>query len=728
MVPDEGNHAVLCRPARLARLRSLLTALVTFLVALVAVAAPVLADDPFRLENELVDRVGALSGREAEVRSAQDALAGDGLQLWVVYVASFSGRDAAAWTDETAGDSDLGVRDVLLAVATEDRAYYLSVDASAPVTDAQVDAITADVERYLREGDWAGAAVAAASGLSAAVGGNVPTAGPIVTPGPGQPQPGEGGAGGFAVVALLLLVATVAVVAIGVWLFRRGAGGGAGEARRPGPAPAPGTLEAEIAALEPKELESRANTELVETDDAIRDSEQELGFAEAQFTAEEVAPFRAALAKAKEELTAAFAIRQRLDDGEKEAPTERRAMLEELVVRCERAQRALDAEKDRFDKLRDIERQAPELLAAMPARLADLERSLEAARADEVALGAYAESNGAPVRGHVVEAEKRLAVARQAITEGSAAAAKGDAVVAGRGARLAENALGQAAGLLEAVANLRRTLDGTHARVAAELDQAEPELARAEGAIAGGAPGGESLAARLEEAKTLVASARAHLAGPAPDVVAALADATKANAIGDELLAGLRSAEEAARRTTTALEGVIRDAQAAITQAADLVATRRSAIGGQARTRLAEAGRRLDAAISLGPSDPAAALTEAQAAIRLANEAYREASRDLGGSGMGGGMGGPPTPGGGGGSDLAGAILGGILGGMLGGGMGRGGGLGGTSWGSPFPGGMPGGILGGGRRGGGSNWGGGGRRGGGSNWGGGGRRGGGGRF
>jgi hypothetical protein len=405
-------------------------------------------------------------------------------------------------------------------------------------------------------------------------------------------------------------------------------------------------------------------------------------------------------------------------------------MLEELVIRCERSQRALDAEGDRFEQLREVERRAPELLAAMPARLAELEQELEAARIDDAALAAYAESNRAPVAGHVVEAEKRLAVARQAIAEGSAAVEKGDTILAGRGARLAEGSLGQAKDLIAAVRNLRHSLDESRARVAAELDQAEPELARAEGSMAGGAAGGASLAARLAEAKQLVASARERLAQPQPDVVGALADATRANEIGDELLAGLRTAQETAARSAAALEGAVRDAQLAISRASDLVATRRSGIGGQARTRLVEAERRLDAAVSLGPTDPAAALVEAQAAARLANESYREASRDIGGSGMGGGIGGPTV--GGGGSDLAGAIIGGILGGIISGG-GRGGGLGGTGWGSPFPGNIPGNILGGGGGGGG---GGGSRRGGGGGWGGsrggggGGnsRRGGGGRF
>ena len=610
-------------------------ALAAVLAILAALAGPALADDPFRLDSDLVDRVGAVSGREAEVKAAQDGLATDGLQLWVVYVADFSGRNAADWADETAAKSDLGTRDVLLAVATEERSYWLSVDADAPVSDAEVSAITVDTERYLSVGDWAGAAVATASGLSAAVGGNLPTAGPIVTPGPDQPKPGESGGADLTIV-ILLVIGVIAVVAVGFVLPP--AAGRRRQARSPG---GPGTR-----CPGPWKQRSRRSTRRSWSRGrtpswsrpTMRSATRSRSSASPRPSSRprRWLPSGPRSTRPGRTLNAAFAIRQRLDDSEKEEPAERRAMLEELVVRCERSQRALDAEKDRFDQLRDVERRAPELLAAMPARLAELEQELEAARIDDAALAAYAESNRAPVVGHVVEAEKRLAVARQAIAEGSAAVEKGDTILAGRGARLAEGSLGQAKDLIAAVRNLRQTLDESRGRVAAELDQAEPELARAEGSIAGGAAGGANLAARLAEAKQLVASARARLAQPQPDVVAALADAKRANEIGDELLAGLRTAQETAARSAAALEGAIRDAQLAISRASDLVATRRSGIGGQARTRLVEAERRLDAAVSLGPTDPAAALVEAQAATRLANESYRDASRDIGGPGMGG--------------------------------------------------------------------------------------------
>jgi hypothetical protein len=76
---------------RIARTAALLAVLLVVLVT-----APIaLADEPFRLESQITDRVGALEGRRAEVQAAIDRLQQeDRIQLWVVYVDSFDGQGA----------------------------------------------------------------------------------------------------------------------------------------------------------------------------------------------------------------------------------------------------------------------------------------------------------------------------------------------------------------------------------------------------------------------------------------------------------------------------------------------------------------------------------------------------------------------------------------------------------------------------------------------------------
>ncbi|MDG4866276.1 TPM domain-containing protein, partial [Streptomyces sp. T-3] len=111
------------------------------------------------------------------------------------------------------------------------------------------------------------------------------------------------------------------------------------------------------------ELDTKAKHLLVQTDDAIRTSTEELGFAGAQFGDEAIKPFTEAVEYAKAELTAAFRIRQQLDDAFPEDDPTRRRMLDEIISRCTEANRRLDAETADFDRLRALGQNAPEALA-----------------------------------------------------------------------------------------------------------------------------------------------------------------------------------------------------------------------------------------------------------------------------------------------------------------------------------------------------------------------------
>jgi hypothetical protein len=168
-----------------------------------------------------------------------------------------------------------------------------------------------------------------------------------------------------------------------------------------------------------------------------------------------------------------------------------------------------------------------------------------------------------------------------------------------------------------------------------------------------------------------------------------------------------RDAQTQIRRAAAALDQAVLTARSTIAAAGDFIATRRGAVGPEARTRLAEAERHLDVAVDQGRDDPVGALREAHQAVTLAQQALDRAQDDVtrwSGGGYGGGYGGPGGFGGGGygggygggrgGVDLGSLVLGGIL---LGGG--RGGGFGGGSGG-----------FGGGRRSGGGSFGGSGRR------------------
>ncbi|WP_326658173.1 TPM domain-containing protein [Streptomyces sp. NBC_00385] len=686
--------------------RALLAVLLTVCWLALPTALSTRADDPVTLsrDGQITDKVGALGNRRAQVVTALDRLYDQRrIQLFVAYVRDFSGRSPQDWADETADRNGLGLDDVLLAVATHDRQYAYSVDQGSRLTDAQLqDVASTAIEPALKENDWAGAAIGAADGYSAVLAGSpVPT--PAITP--GADDPGTGSSGGTSTGDLVLPIVLVGgAAAVAAYAFTRRkrrattrttpgatgwgpAGGGRDEPQPPTPLP---------------ELDARAKETLVATDDAVRTSDEELGFATAQFGEEAAAPFTEAVTYAKGELTTAFRLRQQLDDAFPEDDATRRRMLDEIISRCADANARLDDVSEDFDRLRELERDAPRALAAAETAFRALAVRASAAEATLTTLrGRYAESASAPVAGGIEQAKDRLVFATSSLNQARQAVDGGDHAAAAVYVRAAEGAVGQAATLVDAVDRRARELEEAAARLPAALTETETDLADAGGLLEGTAEGVSTadLRGRIARAQTVARDVRAELGAGAYDPIDALRRVEEADAVLDEALAGAREQEQGDRRARSLLDQTMLTARSAIGGAADYVTTNRGAVGSQARTRLAEAQRRLERAGELaGTDDPQAALAEAQRADALAGEARSLAEQDVraygGRGGPGGGM-----PGGGGG--MGGAVLGGIiLGGLLGGGGGRGGGFGGGGFGGGFGGGGgPGSFGGGGTRG-----------------------------
>ncbi|MFK4691992.1 putative membrane protein YgcG [Streptomyces pristinaespiralis] len=660
------------------------------------------ADDPVDLsrQGQITDRADALDDRAAEVSRALDRLYDEQrLQLFVVYVTGFSGRSAQEWAAETATRNGLGTNDVLLAVATRDRQYAYWVDAASRLTDAQLAEVARTaVEPALRENDWAGAAIGAADGYGAVTAGEpVPT----VNITPGEADPGDGGGAGTGAGDLVLPIAILggaAVLAAYAYTKRR---------RRTATRTTPrGGQEGWGAPEQPPlpELDARARTALVETDDAVRTSQEELGFATAQFGEEAARPFHEAVAHAKKELTAAFRLRQQLDDAYPEDDATRRRMLDEILARCSEADRRLDAEAEDFDRLRALERNASQALDAAAAAFQDVDGRVVSA---EATLGVmrerYAPSAAAPVANDVEQAKDRLQFAAAALDRGRQAVEAGDNGSAAVQVRAAEGAVAQAARLIEAVDRRARELAEATGKLPSALTETETDLAEARGLLKGTEEGTSTagLQGRIARAETVAAEVRTATESGRYDPIDALRRVEEADAALDEALAGIREQEQGTRRARALLERAVLGARSGIGAATDYITTHRGAVGSEARTRLAEAQRRLERAQALaGPDgtggDAQTALAEAQRADWLAQQAQSLAENDV--RDFRNPFGPVGTPGAGGpGGGLGGAVLGGILlGGMLGGG-GRGGGLGG-GFGGGFGGG-PGSFGGGGTRG-----------------------------
>ncbi|WP_205748709.1 TPM domain-containing protein [Cryobacterium sp. LW097] len=697
----------------------LLGAVLAVLGAGVGEPQPARADDPVTFDqSHIVDTVGALGDREPEVVAALDELfAGTQIDLFVAYVSSFDGvDDTSTWADQTAVDNGFGDNDVLLAVATDDRQYQLSVATDFVLDEAQLAEVqNTAIEPSLRENDWAGAAINGAAAMEQSVAGE-PLSAPVITPGEAGPSSGGSG-GGFPLwIAVLLVLAVVGgIVAIVIVVLRR---------RGTAPVTGQGKPTDEVPTAE---LKREASSALIETDDAIKTSGQEVGFALASYGAAAAEPFQAAVSGAAGKLSQAFTLQQRLDDAEPDTEEQVRAWYRQIIALCAEANRALDEQAAAFDELRQLEANAPAAAAELDTELAAIDALLDQAEARVAELATrYAPAAIDTVTDNPEQAAERLTFAINALAEARTQLAADEPSAAAVDIRAAEEAIDQAKLLVDAVDRLAADLQRAEAGIPAMLADLDTDLVAARALPAAGeasaaVPG---VIARTEQT---VAEVRASLAAPPINPIELLRTLEAANAAMDAALQGVRNAQLQAQRLQAALAQSLQSARSQVSAAEDFITARRGAVGAEARTRLAEAGRLTAQADSLVASDPAAALAVSQRAGSLAAEATAMARRDVDsfstndddfGDFFGGG--GASRRGGSNGS--MGAVLGGILiGQILGGGGGGGGMFGGGGGGF-------GGMGGGGRRSSGGGFGGGGRPGSFGGSGTRGRRGGGGRF
>ncbi|MBV8350580.1 MAG: TPM domain-containing protein, partial [Mycolicibacterium sp.] len=445
-------------------------------------------------------------------------------------------------------------------------------------------------------------------------------------------------------------------------------------------------------------LDQLSRSIVIDVDNAVRTSENELELAVEEFGDKQTEQFTQAVNNAKATLTQAFNVRQQLDDTIPETPEQRRDLLTRVIVSAARANRELEAQTDGFHKMRDLVVNAPDRLDALTQLLVDLTARLDPSQQKLTALHTeFADTALASVARNVAAAKERLTFADQSISRARELAARPLAQTQGELVnciRAAESALGQADSMLDAVdsaaTDIRRavtTLPQTITDIQNSINQAATQLAQAN------TPHAAELGAARDAAVKALAEAQS--TGSA-DPLGTFTQLTKADADLDRLLAEVAEEREAAERLSRAFDQALFTAQSRVRSVSDYIDTRRGSIGVEARTRLSEAGRQLDAAQAKRSTNLTEAIAHANSASALAAQAQSMANADVqaaqrvyagrygGGSNMG--------------AMVGGIIIGNILGGGMGGGMG--GGFGGGGWSSTTYGGSPGGgdYFGGGGR------------------------------
>ncbi|HST73194.1 MAG TPA: TPM domain-containing protein [Kocuria rosea] len=662
------------------------------LVLLVPVGAAV-AQPPVDVPpgERVVDPAGVLEDPAALEAEIEDLAAQGNVTLYAVTVDEFtSPADPDQWVREFAELNGFGSNDVVLAVATQARQVRIDGADNGPLSDEQLQNVFQDIRPALAGGDWDGAVQGAVDGIETELAGGDGAA--------AAPADGSGGGAGLGVLGLGALgLGGLAVYGLASRNKKR-----RGQQPPPVPAGAPQGPPVPYPDVPVPELRKRAGELLVATDNAIQHSEQELVFAEMQYGEQQVRPFRRAIEDAKKHMHASFALQQQLEDHIPDTEEQQRAWLAEIIGRSQDAQRPLKEQEQAFSALRRLESRAPQALEDVQRAAQGVQPRLATAEARLRELARrYSETALTPVRDNVEQARDRLA-----FVDTAAAEARGD-LAAGRTSdavvdiRAAEEAVGQAGGLLDAVDHAARELAQAEESLQDAVTIARRDVAEADALVRRGSnPELAGAAAGVNEVLRLVEE---QLSGGRVDPLGLSRRLAVAKDGLDKGLASVRSQNDRDRSARETLAHTLVSAQAQVSSASEYIWARRGGIGPEARTRLAEAERNLDAAQQLRQANPSEALAHANEAIRMAGEAQYIAQHDVesfghGGYGGPGGFGGMGAPMGGYGhrgrssNGLGGAVLGGILLGSI---LNGGGGFGG-SFGGGFGGGGGGGFDGGG--------------------------------
>jgi predicted nucleic acid-binding Zn-ribbon protein len=438
----------------------------------------------------------------------------------------------------------------------------------------------------------------------------------------------------------------------------------------------------------------------------VRTSANELTLAIEEFGDERTEPFTRAVNNAKAALGQAFTVRQQLDDAIPETPAQQRELLTRVIVSAARADRELESQKEAFENLRDLVINAPSRLDDLTRQIVELTARIAPAEERMTALhNEFDAAALASVASNVTTAKDRLAFADQNVTRARDLAAK---PVSGQQSGLvdavhaAESSLGQARALLDAVdsaaSDIRHavaTLPSLIADVQAGIEQANTQLQKAKDIEA---PHSRELVTARDAAVNVLDAARA---GGSADPLGAFTRLTKADADLHRLLAAVAEEQATAERLNRTLDQALFTAQSRVRAVSEYIDTRRGSIGSEARTRLAEASRQLEAAEDKRSTNVNEAIAYANGAATLATQAQSLADADVqsaqrayaarygGGNNMGAMMGGI----------IIGDMLGGAMRGGFGGGWGGGwdGGWGPTSFGGSSDS-SDGGFMGGGGR------------------------------
>lgn len=416
--------------------------------------------------------------------------------------------------------------------------------------------------------------------------------------------------------------------------------------------------DSELQQAQDAELSRRAQTALIEADERIRTTGDELAYAEIELGHDATAPLRDALAAVRQHLGEAFHLHQLNHDEIPDTPEELRTRNGRIVQLCDWAEDLLDDRTEALAEPIARARRAPEIIDGIRRDVVRMREQVPTLADTLQRLSArYSPAALRKIEGNPAEAAQLLDFAEHGADVSTRRRDAGQREQANLALETAIEATRRAGTLIEAVEEYEIEALRAESTLAAIVDDSREDIVAAREFSS--TPAVSASVAALDAALAALTPA-----GEKPDPFAELTALRAANAALDRAVDTAR--ERASRPVIPAahVQHAIDDADRQLGVARSVIAGHRGWIGADARTRLAEAERiRIGLASSpVAEDDREAVLTDARRCGQLAAEALQLAQRDIDSSrpdsGWGGGGRGSY---GGGGNGLAGGILGGLV-------------------------------------------------------------------
>ena len=352
---------------------------------------------------------------------------------------------------------------------------------------------------------------------------------------------------------------------------------------------------------------------LLDADDVVRASEDEIEFARAQFGPDAVASFSSAIDNARALVSRGFALQRGNEDGSHPVSTQE---MNDFINRLNAAMNQLVQERQSFTERRNKEANIGEQVSDLLDSIAQTRNQISQAQMDLQTLKlAYSAEAIASLIGRPDQARALLDQAETSAKEALAAQQSGQNAY--ETLEVARRALALARHQLESIT-----------QAPDQLARSSELLTAAIGSITSDISDVTRLKADPVAFKPLVDSAQAAISGGHAaqngqgDPLAALESLRLAEASLDEALAPLRSAEERAQRAQSGIEALLSQADSEVARANQHITSHGSLVGFDARSQLSFARSALQNAHSFhNQGNDESAATQARTAISYAQSA-----------------------------------------------------------------------------------------------------------